>query len=316
MKTSISGVLCGALAALILVPAAAAATIIYEPFDYTPAGTAITGLSPAAGQTWNEAGTATAPVHQVASPGLAAPSGFKPAIGNSANLEQSDNTEYNRINLDQSYGPNSTLYYSVLINVPSLAGLTTLNTNTAANNGVFIGFNNGMGTQSGRPSVWTGALTIRLNTSDNVNNPATGYELGLRSSAHSGGQSNNSFWSQDLTPGQTHLVVVRYTSGAAAFTGGESDIWIDPLSSTYGAAVAPPPDGSHAGHAVNSGNDTVQSLLIGAGIGTGFDPNVINIDEIRVGTTWASVAVPEPATIGLCGIAAAVGLVARRRRTA
>ncbi len=42
MKTSILGVLCGALAALVLGPTASASVIIYEPFDYT-AGQTVTG---------------------------------------------------------------------------------------------------------------------------------------------------------------------------------------------------------------------------------------------------------------------------------
>ncbi len=299
---------------------ASAGLLIYEPFDYTPAGAAIAGQTntySTGNPVWNEAGTATTPVHQVAAGSLAAPTGFPASIGNSGSLQQVDNTEYDRMNLDQSYGPNSTLYYSVLINVPSLDGLTTLNTNVAANNGVFIGFNNGMGAQGTRPSVWAGALTIRLNTADNTNNPATGYQLGLRSGAHSGGQSNNTFWTQDLTPGQTYLAVVRYTSGATAFTGGESDIWIDPNSSTFGAAVAPTPDGSHAGHMVNSGTDAAGSLLVGAGISTGFDPNVINIDEIRVGATWADVTsqtVPEPASVLLLTMGSVLAVTGMRQR--
>jgi hypothetical protein len=303
---------------------ASAAVIIYEPFDYSVG-------DPIAGQTntyspgspvWNIAGTPNANsslVHKVGSGSLAAPSGFAASLGNSGLLQQTDNTEYNRINLDQSYGPSSTLYYSVLVNVPSLAGLTTLNTNNAANNGVFIGFNNLMGAQAGRPSIWTGALTIRLN-SDSIGG-ATGYQLGLRSSAHSVGQSNNSYWTQDLTAGQTYLVVVRYESGATAFTGGQQDIWVDPLPATWGAAVAPPSDGSHAGHATNSGTDAFASLLVGAGITTGFTPDQINIDEIRIGNTWADVtpvaaAIPEAGafvTMGLVGVFA-VGAVRVGRR--
>lgn len=313
-------ILAATLAISFMAASASAGLIIYEPFDYTPSGTAISGLtnasSPGSPLTWNEAGTATAPVHQIASGSLAAPSGFPASVGNSAALQQADNTEFNRISLDQQYGVNSTLYYSVLINVPSLSGLTTPNTNVAANNGVFIGFNNTPGNGT-RPSIWGGALTIRLNADTPAN--ATGYQLGLRSGAHSGGQANDSYWTSDLVAGQTYLAVVRYTSGPAAGTGGLSELWINPSALSFGAdeGSVPAANGSHAGHLVNGAGDHVDTLLIGAGIGTGFDPNVINIDEIRVGTTWAnvtSVAVPEPMTIGLLGIAAVVGLRVCRRR--
>jgi hypothetical protein len=314
-------VLVATLAISFAASAASAGLIIYEPFDYAPAGTAISGLtntnSPGSPIAWNEAGTATAPVHQIASGSLAAPSGFPASVGNSAALQQADNTEFNRISLDQQYGVNSTLYYSVLIHVPSLSGLTTPNTNVAANNGVFIGFNNTPGNAGSRPSIWGGALTIRLNADTPAN--ATGYQLGLRSGAHSGGQANDSYWTSDLVAGQTYLAVIRYTSGPTAGTGGLSELWINPSALSFGAdeGSVPAPNGSHAGHLVNGAGDHVDTLLIGAGIGAGFDPNVINIDEIRVGTTWAdvtSVTVPEPMTIGLLGIAAFVGLQARRRR--
>jgi hypothetical protein len=302
--------------------AASAGLIIYEPFDYTPAGTAISGLtntnSPGSPLVWNEAGAATAPVHQIASGSLTGPGGFPASVGNSAALQQADNTEFNRISLDQQYGPNSTLYYSVLINVPSLDGLTTANTNLAANNGTFIGFNNTPGDSGSRPSVWGGALTIRLNADTPAN--ATGFQLGLRSSAHADGQSNNTYWTQDLTAGQTYLAVVRYTSGPSAGHGGLNELWLNPSALSFGAdeGSIPAADGNHPGHLVNGAGDHVDSLLIGAGIGAGFDPNVINIDEIRVGTSWAdvtSVTVPEPMTIGLLGIAAVAGLQARRRRS-
>ena len=159
-------VVCGsACVALAIASSAFAGLVIYEPFDYTPAGAAITGQinndSVNSPVTWAKAGTTNGNaslVHQVASGSLTAPSGFAASVGNSAALMQADNTEYNRLALDQQYGPNSTLYYSVLINVPSLTGLTTPNTNLAANNGVFIGFNNTPGISGTRPSVWGGRV--------------------------------------------------------------------------------------------------------------------------------------------------------------
>ena len=86
--------------------------VIYEPFDYTPAGAAITGQinndSVNSPVTWVKAGTTNVDptkVHQVASGSLTAPSGFAASVGNSATLMQSDNTEYNRLALEQQYGP-------------------------------------------------------------------------------------------------------------------------------------------------------------------------------------------------------------------
>src|SRR5438093_13192670 len=94
-----------------------ASQIIYEPFDYSPSGTAISGLtntySPG-NPVWNKAGTSTSPVHQIISGSLSGPSGFPASIGNAGGMMNADNTEYNRMNLNQQYGVNSTLYYSLL----------------------------------------------------------------------------------------------------------------------------------------------------------------------------------------------------------
>ncbi len=105
-------VICGcACVALAVAASALADLVIYEPFDYTPAGAAITGQinndSVNSPVTWVKAGTTNVDptkVHQVASGSLTAPSGFAASVGNSAALMQSDNTEYNRLALDQQYG--------------------------------------------------------------------------------------------------------------------------------------------------------------------------------------------------------------------
>lgn len=276
-----------------------AASIFYEPFDYT-AGSAISD-SP----DWHEAGPATSPVHQVISGSLTAPSGLSPSVGNAAGLMAADNTQYLRRDLPQQFGPSSTLYYSLLVNVPSLDELTTPNTNLAANNGVFIGFNNNMGPQATRPSLWAGALTIRLGTAANT------FNLGVRSSA---GTGTSTYWTQDLNPGQTYFAVVRYESGAVAGTDGMSSLWLDPSPATFRAAVAPLPDGSAPGRMNNTASlDHVDSMLIGAGIQAGFAPTQNNIDEIRVGTTWASVTVPEPASLGLFVVGWMLTFASRRR---
>src|SRR5262249_8911585 len=151
--------------------------------DYTPVGDPISGklnTTSYAPVTWHTAGTAAVSggVHQVASGSLPAPSGFPATVGNSALLLQNDNTEYDRLDLDHQYTTSHMLSYALLIDAPSITGLTTANSNTAANNGVFIGFNNATGASGTRPSVWGGALTFRLGTDSSK------YQLGVRAGAH------------------------------------------------------------------------------------------------------------------------------------
>jgi hypothetical protein len=290
----------GAIVSLWFAASASAGLIIYEPFDYTPAGASITGQMntySTGSPTWNTAGTATAPVHQIANSSLTAPSGFPAAIGNGGDLRKTDLTEYARLNLPQQYGTNTTLYYSALVNVPDIAGLATPNTNANANNDVFIAFNNGTGASGTRPSIWAGALTIRQGLAPNT------FNIGVRSTSTAAGTT---YWSADLSPQNTMLMVVRYTTGPTAGTGGVSDLWINPSSATFGAAMPPSPDGFTIGNMnASAASDHVDSLIIGAGISntaTLGNPNQMFIDEIRVGDTWAdvtSIVIPEPASVVL-----------------
>jgi hypothetical protein len=41
---------------------------------------------------------------------------------------------------------------------------------------------------------------------------------------------------------------------------------------------------------------------------------VIYVDELRVGSTWGDVVIPEPATVGMLGLGAVIMLLIRRIR--
>ena len=290
----------GILTAFSITPAFAG-LLIYEPFDYSPGATIIgqTDIYSPGSPTWLRAGTATTPEHQVISPSLTMPSGLPPSIGNAGETiggqAGGDWTEYARMNLPMEYGASSSLYYSLLLNVPSTTGLTIANSNANANNDGIIAFNNSMGAQSTRPNTWAGELVIRLGATTGT------FDLGIRASTTA---ANTTYWSADLTPGSTYFVVVGWAESATPGTGGLSSLWINPNSSTYGASIAPAADGSTVGtFSATAANDHTDSLILGAGIASGTTPSQTWVDEIRVGDTWADV-VPEPSTLTLAGLGA------------
>jgi hypothetical protein len=324
MKKSSSLPLLVGACALGAASSAQAATLIYEPFNYT-AGQAITGqanTTSAAPETWFSSGTVGATLHQIGTPGLTAPAGFPTEAGNMADVKNGAQTYLNRLNIPNAfsgttpvYAGGSTLFYSLLLNVPSTSGMSGSITGTTgashgnpnANNDFLIGFNNVQGSQAVRSSSWNGELAIRLGSVANT------YNLGVRGSNTTPGTT---YWTADLTPGTTHLVVVEAQINAGA-TDGTNSIWMDPNLATFGAATPPTADGSSNGIGSTNGTWNMESILMGAGIAANLTPTDTYMDEIRVGDTWADVTsvTPEPTTIGLLGCGALV-LATRRRRKA
>jgi hypothetical protein len=281
-------------AATVSITPAFADLLIYEPFNYSPGSTIIgqTDLVTSATATWFGAGTAGTGVrHQVIAGSL---SGLPFAQGNSADTKNADNTELARMNLPSQYNPATkpgyTLFYSLLLNVPSTSGMTVPHSNVNANNDVITAFNNSAGPQAGRPSVWAGELVLRLGNDTNQ------YNMGIRASTTVAGTT---FFTGDLATNQTHFVVVEYVAGTTAGTGGQNYLWIDPDPSTFGAATAPTATGETDGTlSAGASNDHADSLLLGAGIAAGATPNDTYVDEIRVGTNWANVTATNiPVTI-------------------
>jgi MYXO-CTERM domain-containing protein len=331
MKKQVAAAVVGSVAAL-AASQASAGLLVYEPFDYT-VGDPIAGKTPSnvyqvpnTGNTWQSAGTVGSTRHQIASGSLVPPPGFPSSgppntIGNSGLLKAVDRTELNRLDLPTTYGVNSTLYYSLLLQISDLTGLTTPNTNANANNDGIIMFNNGIGSQPGRPSNWAGELVIRLGSAGGT------YNLGIRASSTPNvtvsvpNPPGKTYWTGDITANSdTHLVVVRYVQGANG--GGDSsddsnDLWLDPAAASYGVVEGsqPSPNGSSFG-SINQANpilNSVTSLMVGSGIAVGSNPNDVFVDEVRVGDTWADVTqLPEPTALAALGIGA-LGLLRRRR---
>jgi hypothetical protein len=300
MKRSVVLLAAAAVTAFLTTPAFAD-LLIYEPFDYSPGSPIIGQTDPYSfgNQTWARAGTAsTANVHHVGTASLPGPSGYPATLGYDGVMiggpvATGDFTEYGRMSLGSQYGANATLYYSLLLNVPSTTGLTVAHSNVNANNDGIIAFNNNTGGGS-RPNTWAGELVIRLGGAANT------FNLGIRASTTAAGTT---YFTGDLNPGQTYFVVGSFTEGATPGTGGSSSIWLDPSSATFGG-TAPAADGITLGtYSTSATVDHTDSIIIGAGIAAGAAPSETHIDEIKVGDTWASVTtVPEPSTLVLAGL--------------
>jgi MYXO-CTERM domain-containing protein len=318
-----------AVAALALTQTASANTLIYEPFDYT-SGASINGqTNPGTGTQWFSVGSS--PPHVVSSGNLsptagALAAGYPAPVGNQADLKKTGSgtslsSSYDRLNIPGAfsgttpvYAANSTLYYSVLLNVPSISGLTIVHSNANANNDGLIAFNNNQGSAASSPNTWNGELIIRLGADTSK------FNLGIRASTTT---PATTYFTGDLNPGQTYFIVVQATLGATPSdaTQNTNAIWVDPNPATYGGEEAnrPAPDGSsNGGDSTSTSSATsnaMTSIIIGAGIATaGAAPNDTNIDELRVGNTWADVTVaPEPGGLSLLG-AGALGLLRRRRK--
>jgi hypothetical protein len=267
--------------------------LIYEPFNYPPGSTIVgqTDLVTSATAIWNEAGTNNAAVrHQVVSGSL---SGLPFTQGNAGNTKNIDINELARMNLPSQYNPATkpgyTLYYSLLLNVPSTSGMTVSHTNLNANNDVIIALNNNAGAQNTRPSVWAGELVLRLGSDTNK------YNIGIRASTTAAGTT---FFTGDLATNQTHFVVVEYVAGTTAGTGGSNILWLDPDPSSFGTTPPAASGETDGTFSTGASNDHADSMLLGAGIAAGATPSDIYVDEIRVATTWADVTATNlPVTI-------------------
>ena len=183
--------------------AAQAALYIDEPFNYT-ASQPIAGQTnntSALPETWASAGTVAslaANQHQVGASGLSG--GVQPNAGLDADVKQSDGGELDRLNIPfavgfgtnpgSTFANGSTLYYSLLLNIPS-TGFTTLtvpNSNTTANNDVLVAFNNVQGSQADSSvNSWNGELVIRRGLT------AGTFDLGVRASVVTAGESPTYF---------------------------------------------------------------------------------------------------------------------------
>lgn len=248
--------------------------------DFSSAPGALVGTSPDTGGTWTENAQAGTTPYSIVSGSLTAPDGFAASSGNMASKGGVSGRENQTAFTTQTAG--TTLYYSLLINVPTLklnsaAEICGLTLNDAAD-----------------------YASIRYqNTGENY------YTLGV---TYRNAISNRMDTTQ-LTAGSTHLVVVSYQMNSG-FLNDVVNFWLDPDMSTFGNETAPAPLLTLTGAQADAPSLNMFELNNASAMPVG-----VLFDEIRVGTTWADVTpIPEPATIGMLGLGALMTVALRRVR--
>ena len=190
--------------------------------------------------------------------------------------------------LTTTYVSNTSLYASFILNIPTIG--------TVQSNGSISVFS----LKSGQ-----GHLVI----TNNASNPSK-FNIGLLST---GGKAvvwdNNGGVGYDQNI--SYLIAISATNTSSGTTNAFAQLWVNP---TLGQSSP-----SAAKLTTSIANIINSTIEIGVGVGNGAgDPairSVIYIDELRVGTTWADVTIPEPATVGMLGFGALVTLLIRRLRT-
>jgi hypothetical protein len=279
-------VLNGALVVTVLTSTSSAALVLYEPFDY-PSGQRVLGQSNSStGTSWllaAQSGTTDSTAINVASNSLTMPAPLQPTDGNSAAITGVGNLSgaANRLAFSPAGTPitSGTVYYSLALRVDSLSGSNNLN------GGFFIGLNNtGNSATATNPGAVAARLQARIDPTDpNPTNP-TRYNLGIFNN-RSAPAASASWSTMPLNVGDTLFVVASYEINPAA-SNDVSRLWINPGS--LGAAVAPAPTAVDLTFATTDIN--IASLLLRQS-----PAPFVTVDEIRVGTSWASVtAIPEP----------------------
>lgn len=226
--------------------------LMHEPFNYTPDATL--GLSAQSNATWLVVNSGDSILVEAGN--LSYP-GLEASSGNKVKFDDVG-ADYYTIFASQTAG---SVYASFLLNVSSLGGLTTTG-------GYFF-----TQLQAGSTSLFGAAVWTRLSTT------AGKYNIGISTRSNSA----VSWLPNDIDPGTTVFVVTAYDMIDG--TGNNvARIWLN--TSAIGAAE-PTADATAV-----PGTDmtSVERVMLRQANATGTP--FIEVDEIRVGTTWSSVTPP------------------------
>ncbi|MCX6277796.1 MAG: hypothetical protein NT004_06845, partial [Bacteroidetes bacterium] len=185
--------------------------------------------------------------------------GLAPSSGNKVYMFSNGNLMSRDVNRAFTYTATA-LYYSALVNVLDAAQIP------AGTPDYFMHF----GATSGSPNtIFGGRLGIK-----SVNSAAN-YRLSILNT--SGGTPTFTEFGQDLSFGTTYLVVVKYDRGVAPTV---AYLWVNPVS--LGG-------GEPSGFVSNASGTATFPQFASICLRNSLTTPKVEIDEIRVGTTWAEV---------------------------
>jgi autotransporter-associated beta strand protein len=273
-----------------------AAQLVYEPFDYGSAatGTKLANLTdsptfsgyqnPSNGINWFEMQNATGSPTEITlnTPSLSVPVGLAPATGGDARYGTANVTSARsaRIQITPGGFTSGTVYYSFSFKVTDVTGLAS----TGAGS-FFAILNDSAGTTNLSPS---GPARLHLRSTGDVSDP-TAFTIGIKAQSNATTAPQAQFDTTDIFhQGDSIFVVGAYTMVGSMGTDDTSSLWVNPDASSFGAPVAPAtscPDATGGGDVSGIASFALRegNALLAAGI---------EVDELRLGTTWASVTAP------------------------
>ncbi|MBK9939706.1 MAG: hypothetical protein IPP02_15240 [Chitinophagaceae bacterium] len=223
-----------------------------EPFNYTPHPT--DGIALQSGGLWVRINSGDS---MLVTAGNLSYSGLPASTGNKISFDGTGSDNYSPFT--STAVTSGTAYYSFIVNVSSLGGLTTTG-------GYFMGLLQAASTSAFGGTVWT-----RLSTTTGK------YNIGVSTRSNSA----VSWLATDLDPGTSYFVVANYEIIAGA-TNDVSKIWLNPALG--GSEPA-------AGATAVSGTDFtatgIERIFLRQDNAT--NTPFVEIDEIRAGTSWTEV---------------------------
>ncbi|HMT75968.1 MAG TPA: hypothetical protein PKA77_17980, partial [Chitinophagaceae bacterium] len=247
------------LIVFMLVLGSRAQLLLHEPFNYTP--DPVLGLAAQSGGNWMIVNTGDS---ILVDNGSLSYSGLAASSGNKIKFDNAG-TDYYRIFSNQTSG---TVYGSFILNVSSLGTLNTTG-------GYFAGF-----IQSTSTSLFGAAVWTRLSTT------AGKYNIGISTRSNSA----VSWLANDLDIATSYFIVFAYVMNPS--TGDDvAKIWLNT------PAIGSAEPAADATAAVGTDLTSVERFFLRQATTTGTP--FIEMDEIRVGSTWSAVTPSGAATPSL-----------------